>query len=335
MITYENIRQVHLEISSLCNARCPLCPRNFKGYPYNDGYLERNLTLKDVKTIFNLNFLNQLDTIRINGNFGDIVMNPEGPEIVEYFKSKNSNLHITISTNGSARSADFWKKLAPLAEIDFCLDGLKDTHTLYRQNTDWDTVIKNACTVIENNGSANWKFIVFDHNKHQLDVARDLSIRLGFKNFKVVDHGRNSGPVYDSNGNLVHVMGHYKGETSFPILFHKKKTDLVLLEDIIKNKKPKNKVHCQTKIFSEIYISSSGEVYPCCFTGFSPRTFGHGEYHQAANSQIKKLLPFNNNLLQTSLQECISWFNKIEESWKLDTYEEGRIVICDDFCGSD
>ncbi len=334
MITYENIKKVHLEISSLCNARCPLCPRNFRGYNYNDGYIERNLTLDDIHKLFPVSFINQLVTIRINGNFGDIVMNPAAPDIVNYFKYVNPKLQIKISTNGSGRSKEFWKRLAQHAEIDFCLDGLADTHHLYRQNTDWDTILKNAGIVIKNKGIANWKFILFDHNKHQVDQARKLAINLGFKNFFTVDHGRNIGPVFDNAGNLVHIMGKYKGETSFPILFYKKKNDLVLLEDILKDRKPKTKINCKTKQMSEIYVTSTGEIYPCCFTGFSPRTFGHGEYHQAANNQIKILLPANNNALETSIQECIVWFNKIQESWSHSTYEQGRIVICDDVCGS-
>lgn len=334
MISYNNIRSVHLEISSLCNARCPLCPRNFRGYNYNDGYIERNLTLDDAKTIFTPNFLNQLTNIRINGNFGDIVMNPQGPDIVEYFKSINPDLKITISTNGSARSEEFWKRLAGVADIDFCIDGLVDTHELYRQNTDWSTVLKNAEIVIKNNGIANWKFIIFDHNKHQLKDCEKLSKELGFSRFKVIDHGRNTGPVYDNNGNLVHIMGNYKGETSFPILFHKKQTDLVLLEDILPNRDVKNNINCEVKNNFEIYIASTGEVYPCCFTGFSPRTYGHGEYYQAVNEQIKSLLPGNNNALKVPLKDCINWFNSIEESWKISTYEQGRLVVCDDVCGS-
>ena len=57
MIQYNEIRDVHLEISSLCNARCPLCPRNFRGYPYNDGYPETNLTIEQIKKIFTRDFL--------------------------------------------------------------------------------------------------------------------------------------------------------------------------------------------------------------------------------------------------------------------------------------
>ena len=89
-----DIRHIHLEISSLCNARCPLCPRNFHGYPYNDGYIERNLTLDDVKKIFKPTFLNHIDTIAINGNFGDFVMNPESIDIVRYFKEYNIDIKI-------------------------------------------------------------------------------------------------------------------------------------------------------------------------------------------------------------------------------------------------
>ncbi len=84
MIEYQHIRDVHLEISSLCNAACPWCPRNFWGYPYNGGYPETHMTLTQAKKIFSESFLQQLDSININGNFGDIVMNPQGADIVEY-----------------------------------------------------------------------------------------------------------------------------------------------------------------------------------------------------------------------------------------------------------
>lgn len=152
MILYDTIREVHLELSSLCNARCPLCPRNFRGYPYNDGYIETNLSLNSCQHIFSPAFLKQLDHIWINGNFGDAVMNPETPKIIEYFYSQNSHLNIEMSTNGSARDAWFWQQLSGKVKVYFCLDGLEDTHHLYRQNTSWPTIIKNAKTFIEAGG---------------------------------------------------------------------------------------------------------------------------------------------------------------------------------------
>jgi MoaA/NifB/PqqE/SkfB family radical SAM enzyme len=335
MIAYDQIREVHLEISSLCNARCPLCPRNFRGYPYNDGYVEANLTLDNTQHIFSPIFLKQLTRIWINGNFGDAVMNPETPDIVEYFRSHNKDLIVDISTNGSARDQEFWIRLAQAnASVYFCLDGLEDTHHLYRQNTSWTTILNNAKIFIDAGGQAIWKMIKFKHNEHQLEDCKNLSKQLGFTNFELVDHGRNQGPVFDRHGNLQHVLGEYQGETSFEILFHKKRTDIILLEDIVPYVTYHPKINCYTKQAQSIYISSTGDVYPCCFTGFNPRTYGKGEYYEAVNTQLASLIN-NNNALEHSLQECIQWFNKVENSWDKDSFEAGRLVCCNDNCGFD
>lgn len=333
MIPYNQIRDVHLEISSLCNARCPLCPRNFRGYPYNDGYVEANLTLANVKHIFSPDFLKQLKSIYINGNFGDAVMNPETPDIVEYFRSQNLNLLISISTNGSARNSKFWRRLAKAdVNVLFCLDGLEDTHHLYRQNTNWSTIINNAKIFMDAGGKAIWKMIQFDHNSHQITSCEQLSINLGFTKFVLVDTDRNSGPVFDKHGNLLHTIGNYTGEKSFKILFHKKKTDMVLLEDIVGDIVNHKTIKCETKQHKSIYISSTGNIYPCCYTGFNPTTYGKGEYHEAVNAQLAPLIK-NNNALTYTLDECINWFNAIEESWANSSFEDGKLVCCNDNCG--
>lgn len=333
MIDYADIRDVHLEISTLCNAACPLCPRNFRGYPYNDGYPELNLTLDQACTIFKPNFLKQLTRIYINGNYGDIVMNPETVDIVQYFREHNKNLTIDISTNGSARNQTFWQDLATVnAKVSFCLDGLEDTHHLYRQNTSWQTIIKNAKTFIGAGGQAGWKFIKFDHNIHQLNACLELSKKLGFTRFQTVDHGRNIGPVFDKHGNHTHVIGKYSGPTEFKMLFHKKKTDTVLLEDIVDVREPKKKISCDTTTRKSIYIAANGDVSPCCWTGFYPTTYRAGEYLQAVNSQLAPLIA-RNNALEHSIEDCIQWFDTVKQSWNHNTYEQGRLVVCDDNCG--
>lgn len=333
MIAYQDIKDVHLEPATLCNARCPWCPRNFWGYNYNGGYPETYLTLEQVKHIFSDNFLNQLTSIYINGNFGDIVMNPEGADIVEYFSNVNSNLDITISTNGAARDQNFWARLAKAgATISFGIDGLGNTHHLYRQNTRWDVVIKNAKFFIEYGGTAEWKFIVFDHNQHQIDECRHLSEQMGFKRFVVADDGRNTAPVFDNNGNFSHVIGKYTGHTDFDKLFLSKTNDEILLEDIVVDKTPCTTVECDTVNKKSIYIAANGEVYPCCWTGLYPKTYGKGQYHQAANNQLIPMIK-ENNALMYPLDQCIKWFNEIEKSWQKENYKNGRLVICDDNCG--
>ena len=333
MYSVSEIRHVHLEISTLCNASCPWCPRTFWGYPYNGGYPELNLTLKHAQHIFTPEFLSQLTGIMINGNYGDAVMNPETPDIVEYFRQHNNDLIIEISTNGSARNAEFWTRLAQAnAHILFALDGLNDTHHLYRQNTSWATVIKNAQTFIQAGGVATWKMIEFDHNLHQVDQCKRLSQTLGFKNFQLVNQGRNTAPVFNKQGKLTHVLGKYTGEKEFAVLFHKKINNTVLLEDIVKNRTPAT-IECTVKKQRSVYIAANGDVSPCCHTGFYPHAYGAGQYHQAANNQLKSIIK-KNNALEYSLKECIEWFAEIEKTWSIPAFEQGRLVICNDVCGT-
>lgn len=332
MYKVSQIQHVHLEISTLCNASCPWCPRTFWGYPYNGGYPETNLTLAQAQHIFNPTFLKQLSGITINGNYGDIVMNPEGPEIVDYFLKENPNLKLDIHTNGAARRDKFWKKLVyPQVKIFFALDGLEDTHHLYRQNTSWHTVLHNAQTYIQAGGHAVWKMIEFDHNRHEIDFCRTMSKDLGFESFKLIQGERTNAPVFDRNGNYVYTLGNYSGPTEFSVLFRKKITDEVLLEDILPGREPKE-IKCQVKKSKSIYISANGDVSPCCWLGFYPKTYGHGQYHQPANAQLKSLIK-ENNALEYSLDQCINWFNKVEKSWHIPEFTNGRLVICNDVCG--
>ena len=333
MISLTDIRDIHLEISTLCNASCSWCPRNFWGYPHNGGYPEVNFTLDHAKKVFTSELLTQLDSIRINGNYGDIVMNPEGVDIIEYFFSINPKLNISVSTNGSARNHKFWSRLAATpATVIFCIDGLEDTHHLYRQNTNWNTVINNAKIFIAAGGQASWKMLQFTHNLHQIEQCRQMSQDLGFVNFEVINDGRDTAPVFNKNGTLTHTLGNYTGEKNFEILFHKKKTDEILLEDITATRHPKKHIACKTKLLKSIYIAANGDVSPCCWTGFYPKTYGKGQYHEAANAQLIPLIT-KNNAIEYPLAECIEWFKSLENAWQITEYTQGRPVICDDVCG--
>jgi MoaA/NifB/PqqE/SkfB family radical SAM enzyme len=335
MINYHDIRDVHLEISTLCNASCPWCPRNFWGYPYNNGYPETNLSLDSAKKIFHPQFLRQLTTIRINGNLGDIVMNPEGADIVEFFRNHNPEMIIKINTNGSARNKDFWTRLANArTQVLFALDGLEDTHYLYRQNTVYKQILKNAKTFIQAGGQAVWQMIQFDHNKHQIDTCRRLSQEMGFTEFIIIDGRRDKAPVFDAQGRLSHIIGDYKGETNFQVLFYKKKTDDLIANDILDINETSNKIiDCEAKKGKSIYVTATGDVFPCCYMGFYPKTFGKGQYYQPVNKQIQDLM-HSNNALENSLEECISWFSAVESSWKISTVAQGRLIICNDKCGT-
>ena len=330
MYNYNQIREVHLEVSSLCNARCPLCPRNFHGYPYNDGYTEHNMTLQEAKTIFDVDFVKQLKKLGVEGNFGDMVMNKHTAPILKYFREHNNDLYIEVVTNGSARKKDFWQQLAELnCTVIFSLDGLKDTHSIYRQDTNFDTIIENAQAFISAGGTAVWKMIVFAHNQHQVQDCEAMSKQLGFQHFQTIDSNRTDGVAVNRQGQVVNVIGN-PDSTDFDKLFANKRTDEILLEDLTCTHK---KISCKVKHSRSVYVSSIGEVYPCCFMGFQPRTYGHGQYYQVVNKQIKDIIK-PNCALDQPLKQCIEWFNTVEQSWSIDDFKQGRLLICNDTCGS-
>jgi len=325
MINYGNIKQCEIELSSYCNAECPLCPRNLFGYPYNRDYTVRHLTLENVKTIFDREFCNRV-RFTFEGNFGDPGMNPELLEIVKYL-----NRPITIHTNGSMQTSKFWKALANYdVHVIFGIDGLAGTHEIYRRGTRWQTVINNAKTFIQAGGTATWKMIEFDHNRTEINECKQLSKQLGFANFRLLDRGRNSGPVFDRQGNLERVLGNFTGSTELSHYLDVIENGDMFLEDILDTPK---QVSCAALNTSSIYVTSTGDVYPCCFMGFNPRKYGKGRWHQPVNAQIQSLLQ-PNNALERPLQECIEWFNGIPACWNKSTYEDGRLIVCDNACGS-
>lgn len=334
MYKFDQIRHVHLEISSRCNANCPLCPRSFFGYPHNNGYIERDLTLEDAQRIFHPKFIQQLDVLYINGNFGDAVMNPETIDIIEYFQSHSSRIHVDISTNGGARGADFWRRLANLnVSVFFCIDGFEDTHSLYRQNTLYSTVIRNAQTFIEAGGFAIWRMIDFDHNRHQQQAARELSKTLGFQRFHLMDHGRNVGPVFDKQKQLTHWIGKQPSwYSNFDELMNHRLTGSTSFEEIIKDQTPQP-ITCEVAEKKSIYVASTGDVYPCCYLGFEPKTFGRGAWHDAANAQFSHMIGAN-NAIEHGLEACMSWFEEIEKTWAIPEFDQGRLVICNRQCGN-
>jgi MoaA/NifB/PqqE/SkfB family radical SAM enzyme len=334
MYKFDQIRHVHLEISSRCNANCPLCPRSFYGYPHNNGFTERDLTLADAQRIFQPEFIQQLDELYINGNFGDAVMNSETIDIIEYFQSHSRRIHVGISTNGGARSADFWRRLAELnVSVFFCIDGLEDTHHLYRQNTVYATVIKNARTFIDAGGFATWRMIDFDHNCHQQATARELSESMGFKRFQLMDYGRNSSPVFDKQKQLTHWIGQPPAwYTNFDDMMLRRITVPTKFEEIKQEQTPKP-ITCEVQKKKSIYVASTGDVYPCCYLGFEPRTFGRGAWHEPANAQFAHMI-HRNNAIEHSLEECMAWFEEIDQTWTIPEFNQGRLIICNSQCGN-
>lgn len=310
-----NITQVHWEPTDKCNSACPMCPRYSSDGFEIDTLANAEWTLESFKKAWPVEFIKDLKKILSCGNYGDPCACREFVDIYEYCRQINPRIGLACNTNGSLRTPEWWARLGAVMKHEqnignyctFSLDGLEDTNHLYRRNTNWKKIMENAQAFIDAGGVAHWDFIVFEHNEHQVEEARDLAKQMGFKNFNVKRTTRWSG--YENDVGYYPVV--WKGkhlydlrqpaESSFKHnfedaeYFKKPNYQSITLDDFKNMVGMKNTDHrfvngewkqidlneltiaCRVtkdsrpdQPFNEIFVSSSGHVAPCCFLGSEP-----------------------------------------------------------------
>lgn len=261
MFSYKDLKTVQVEITNRCQASCPMCPRNINGGIANPLLKLNDWSIDDFVSIFNSSVLTQIEHVIFCGDFGDPLLNNDLLLMCKYLKD-HSNVFVSIHTNGSARSSVWWKELADSLPrnhtVHFALDGLEDTHHMYRIGTKYDLVIKNAKAFIDAGGNAEWVFIEFRHNQHQVPQAEAISKQLGFKNFKSKTSKRfgKSFPVLDDSGNVI-----YNLEQNTKRSIH-----TVEFKDLENYKEWKNSkdIGCFADTEKELYIDAHYTAMPCC-----------------------------------------------------------------------
>jgi hypothetical protein len=150
--------------------------------------------------------------------------------------------------------------------VVFALDGLEDTHALYRIGTDFNKIIENAKAFISEGGRAEWAYIRFKHNEHQVDTARQMAKELGFSDFVMKDSSRwvvnTQFPVYDKQGQTTH----YLEPSQYSTLKFIDKKVLDNYRTILEQ----TKIDCHALKTKEIYIDAFGHVFPCCWLAMTP-----------------------------------------------------------------
>jgi hypothetical protein len=319
-----------------------MCPRNVSGGRVNPNLPLTELSLDDITQMFPEDFIARLTHVHACGNYGDAMVARDTLEIFERFRRHNPWIHIGLHTNGSGRDAAWWKRLA--RSIDRCafgIDGLEDTNHLYRRGTSWGAIMSSVEAYISAGGAAEWDFLVFKHNEHQVEEARRLSIKLGFKKFRAKGTERflingkraESRPVRGEDGrveyeifppaNELYVNGAAASMSSFP------DWESYLQE---------TRIDCKSVALSQIYASAEGLIFPCCWTSMlyhASVPVGHGETWDL----IRKLPGGKDDLnaVRHALREIIEgpFFQElIPGSWKPDRPGHKRSVECSRTCGS-
>ena len=243
--------------------------------------------------------------IHLCGNIDEPTLHPELFDICKWLEeSLPEHVWIHISTNGGTRDKKFWKQMASLKRtlIIFGIDGLEDTNHIYRKNVKWKKLEENFKIYIKYGGTASWQFIVFEHNKHQENIAKQKSKDEGFVSFNT---------VYSSRENYE-------------------------VEGIKKERKSNSCVKCKATYFNyeleeSFFIDVRGNIWPCCWMGTSNYTqkfhdfFGncllennlkYSDFDEIVKSELYSKLWNNLKLMEICNIKCKR--NEIDEdNWKI------------------
>lgn len=318
MYKLEDIKDIHLEVTSKCQARCPMCPRRVNGGIINPLITLDEIDLEKFKLWFPDQFIQQLDSLFMCGNLGDPIIARDCLEIFQHLRRLNPTIRLSMHTNGSARNDEWWRELArTTVRVVFGIDGLDNTHKLYRIGTDYSKILHNATEFINAGGEAEWHMLIFEHNEHEVDECRSISQRLGFKKFETkhtTRFERGKFNVLDDSGKTTHIL--------YPT--QKSKDMMSKVIGYITDIKPE--IKCKAQKNKNFYVSACGKISPCCWLDFDwilPKQDTRIDYMD----KIGEFPDLNKN----SLVEIFNsgYFDKIAETWKNNSLAE-----CSKQCGN-
>lgn len=311
---YEYINHLHIELTNRCNAACPMCMRFHQSSPLIRPDLELGeISLEQFKTWFSPEFLKKIRVLLFCGVHGDPCIAHDTLEITEYIAKNSPNTHILFNTNGGMRNPEWWGKLGAVLKtnpnnwVTFSIDGLEDTNHIYRRNVKWDKLMANVEAFIAAGGRAHWDFLIFKHNEHQIDQARQLAETLGFARFIPkkalgVDNGVDlqpmsalnkegqvdyiiEAPLDPKNRNLenyrskieplvnLFTIENYKEQKEKNLIQKYHKWSYERIYEVLDNNKYLKENTCRITCKSlrenivDIFIDNYGNVLPCCYVG--------------------------------------------------------------------
>lgn len=118
--------------------------------------------------------------------------------------------------------------------VTWGIDGANELSEIYREGSSFKKVQKNYRAFNQAGGKSNWQFIVFEHNEHQLEQAKEIAKKEGFVDFKtIISHRKDTKGVKPKQ----------------------EKIDQVEEETVIS---------CKYGNQKRIFINHMGNVIPCC-----------------------------------------------------------------------
>lgn len=317
----KNIISFEIEATTYCNAFCGDCDRNINGGERAPIFDLNHMSDTVVDNLFTQENLKYIRRLHFDGNLGDASMHPFLLQMLEKINNNKSDLIVTMSTNGGARSTEFWKNLAITLKkfkyhrVAFAIDGLEDTNHIYRRGVIWSRLIENLQEFNTAGGHSQWKSIIFDYNKDQILSMIKIAHEIGCGGF-VTNRNRRTGKIISCQS--------YK---KFP----KAKITSPSFEEFKEkyNIKLKFRKHIYTPISElsfdgdypcpfgqegKVSIDIFGNIWPCCF-------FYSNSFKTWNKTILNKFYTDNINIVKNNYTDILDFIRTdLYSAWKQETY---------------
>jgi sulfatase maturation enzyme AslB (radical SAM superfamily) len=344
------IRYIQTDHTSQCNLRCPQCARNHDGDTH-PTLPDDELSVDDYRAMVTP-VAATLETLMFCGNYGEVIVSKTFMPTVEWLLTGFSG-KIIVTTNGSARDEAWWRELARLLQgrgkVNFSIDGLADTNSLYRVNSNFEKIMANARAFIDAGGHARWDYLVFAHNEHQVEEAREIARSSGFRQFQVKLTNR-----------FINDQQYRSGEeaTAMPVRTRRSDYMLGMAKDLrfqasgVEQNKAilarygswtdyvnATPITCKWKPNGQIFLDFEARVWACTWTASG--IHHHGD-DNTQKQQARKILDHYgehfNSLRHHSLADILThpyFANDFCRSWDGTMYDPiPKLLACGRTCGS-
>lgn len=123
----------HIEPTNICTLKCSGCARTRFIDQWPQHWHNHSLDVNHLLQFLDIDLSDK--TINLCGNYGDPIYHPDFINFVKQLKETGVTLSIT--TNGSYKTKDWWQQLTELLtckdNITFSVDGIPENFTQYRK----------------------------------------------------------------------------------------------------------------------------------------------------------------------------------------------------------
>lgn len=267
---------IRLEASSFCQLDCPSCPTAMKVTESHVGF--GFLSFDNFKKLVDEN--PQIRHIELS-NYGEIFLNPELDKIFEYGSKKKIVLTASNGVNLNTVKEQVLESLVKykVKQLTISIDGVsQESYGKYRRNGRYENVIKHIEAInswkqkySSTQPLLRWQFVVFGHNEHEIDAARQFAEKLGMEFFLKLTWDDNFSPVKDRD-HIKKLMGYSSRQEFF------QQTGRIYAGDICK------------QLWNAPQVNWNGAILGCCrnFWGdFGGNAFSDGLLAALNNPKIR------------------------------------------------